>query len=273
MCSQWASEDNGRGGARYVRGLVAGDRHRLSRIRRAPGQDRRDTDVESVGNRMWVILAERDWAKWLGEEPTTEEELMGLLQPCLDKAFRLTRGRQICWTKIWLVSKTVGNVKNKGRNLIEPLALLVRLFQERRCPRKWLGDLLRWHLLRVSLDDFQSTSIELQYRVISTTHAVCVPELDAARFWIQGIQNDFLAVSPSGMRQRFMLNLKISCSTLDRNFSSCCSLVANGKAPSLSIGSFYSRRRLDDESWLRQEFLISLFSRGCFSQFCRGFNL
>jgi putative SOS response-associated peptidase YedK len=70
--------------------------------------------VGELHNRMPVILAERDWAKWLGEEPATEDELMTLLAPCPDEAL-----------KIWPVNKIVGNVKNKGRELIEPLALLV----------------------------------------------------------------------------------------------------------------------------------------------------
>lgn len=70
--------------------------------------------VGELHNRMPVILAENDWPKWLGEEPATEEELMALLKPCPDEAL-----------KIWPVNKAVGNVKNKGRGLIEPLALLV----------------------------------------------------------------------------------------------------------------------------------------------------
>ncbi len=70
--------------------------------------------VEELHDRMPVILAEGDWPKWLGEEPATEDELMALLKPCPDEAL-----------KIWPVNKMVGNVKNKGRELIEPLALLV----------------------------------------------------------------------------------------------------------------------------------------------------
>ncbi len=70
--------------------------------------------VGELHNRMPVILAERDWAKWLGEEPATEDELMTLLKPCPDEAL-----------KMWPVNKMVGNVKNKGRELIEPLALLI----------------------------------------------------------------------------------------------------------------------------------------------------
>jgi putative SOS response-associated peptidase YedK len=64
-------------------------------------------------NRMPVILAEADWPKWLGEEPATEDELLALLKPCPEEEL-----------KIWPVNKMVGNVKNKGRELIEPLALL-----------------------------------------------------------------------------------------------------------------------------------------------------
>jgi putative SOS response-associated peptidase YedK len=63
---------------------------------------------------MPVILAASDWPKLLGEEPATEDELTAMLKPCPDEAL-----------KIWPVNKMVGNVKNKGRELIEPLALLV----------------------------------------------------------------------------------------------------------------------------------------------------
>jgi putative SOS response-associated peptidase YedK len=66
-------------------------------------------------DRMPVILAESDWRKWLGEEPATEDELIAMLKPCPDEAL-----------KIWPVDKRVGNVKNKGRDLIEPLVLLVQ---------------------------------------------------------------------------------------------------------------------------------------------------
>ena len=31
-------------------------------------------------DRMPVILADYDWSKWLGEEPTTEEELLAMLK-------------------------------------------------------------------------------------------------------------------------------------------------------------------------------------------------
>jgi putative SOS response-associated peptidase YedK len=62
-------------------------------------------------DRMPVILLERDWAKWLGEEPATEQELVALLKPCSDDVL-----------KIWPVGKAVGNVKNTGPELALPLS-------------------------------------------------------------------------------------------------------------------------------------------------------
>lgn len=56
--------------------------------------------MAALHDRMPVI-AETDWPKWLGEEPATEEELLGLLKPCPDDAL-----------KMWPVEKAVGNVKN-----------------------------------------------------------------------------------------------------------------------------------------------------------------
>ena len=62
-------------------------------------------------DRMPVILDEADWPKWLGEEPATEDELYALLKPCPDAAL-----------KIWPVDNKVGNVRNKGRELIVPVS-------------------------------------------------------------------------------------------------------------------------------------------------------
>jgi putative SOS response-associated peptidase YedK len=62
-------------------------------------------------DRMPVILGENDWPKWLGEEPASEQELLGLLKPCPDEAL-----------KIWPVDKIVGNVRNNGPQLILPVA-------------------------------------------------------------------------------------------------------------------------------------------------------
>ena len=59
---------------------------------------------------MPVILAENDSQKWLGEEPTSEQELLGLLKPCPDQAL-----------KIWPVDKMVGNVRNNGPQLVLPV--------------------------------------------------------------------------------------------------------------------------------------------------------
>jgi putative SOS response-associated peptidase YedK len=66
--------------------------------------------MAEIHNRMPVILGESDWPKWLGEEPTTEQELLALLQPCPDE-----------WLKIWPVDNKVGNVRNAGPDLILPL--------------------------------------------------------------------------------------------------------------------------------------------------------
>jgi putative SOS response-associated peptidase YedK len=61
-------------------------------------------------DRMPVILADADWPKWLGEEPTSETELLQLLKPCRDEAL-----------KIWPVDKRVGNFRNKGAELNLPI--------------------------------------------------------------------------------------------------------------------------------------------------------
>ena len=47
---------------------------------------------------MPIILAENDSQKWLGEEPASEQELLGLLKPCPDQAL-----------KIWPVDQMIGN--------------------------------------------------------------------------------------------------------------------------------------------------------------------
>jgi putative SOS response-associated peptidase YedK len=65
--------------------------------------------MAEIHNRMPIILNERDWPKWLGEEPATELELLALLRPCPDE-----------WLKIWPVDNKVGNVRNTGRELMLP---------------------------------------------------------------------------------------------------------------------------------------------------------
>jgi putative SOS response-associated peptidase YedK len=68
--------------------------------------------MAEIHNRMPVILDEKDWAKWLGEEPAAEQELLGLLRQCPDE-----------WLKIWPVDNKVGNVRNTGAELKLPLEL------------------------------------------------------------------------------------------------------------------------------------------------------
>jgi putative SOS response-associated peptidase YedK len=62
--------------------------------------------MSNLHNRMPVILAEKDWARWLGEEPATNDELLAMLKPCDDSDL-----------KIWPVDKRVGNAENKGPEL------------------------------------------------------------------------------------------------------------------------------------------------------------
>jgi putative SOS response-associated peptidase YedK len=66
--------------------------------------------LEPIHDRMPVILGEEDWAIWLGEEPANENELLKVLKPFA--AERMTT---------WKVGKAVGNVKNQGAKLIEPV--------------------------------------------------------------------------------------------------------------------------------------------------------
>ena len=57
-----------------------------------------------------MILAEEDWAKWLGEEPATPEELKALLVPFKDEALTM-----------WAVNRQrIGNVRNKDREVALP---------------------------------------------------------------------------------------------------------------------------------------------------------
>jgi putative SOS response-associated peptidase YedK len=63
--------------------------------------------IGELHNRMPVILDEADWPKWLGEEAASEDKLLALLKACPDEVL-----------KIWRVSRTVGNVKNNGAQLL-----------------------------------------------------------------------------------------------------------------------------------------------------------
>jgi putative SOS response-associated peptidase YedK len=66
--------------------------------------------MAELHDRMPVILLPGDWPKWLGEEPATQEELLALLKSCPDDVL-----------KIWPVDKAVGNVRNKGAHLVQPV--------------------------------------------------------------------------------------------------------------------------------------------------------
>jgi putative SOS response-associated peptidase YedK len=66
--------------------------------------------VGELHDRMPVILAEADWPKWLGEEPTTGQKLLSLLRPCPEDAL-----------KIWPIDNKVGNVRDTGPQLIRPM--------------------------------------------------------------------------------------------------------------------------------------------------------
>ena len=69
--------------------------------------------IGTLPDRMPVILAEEDWAKWLGEEAATEEELKALLVPFKDDALAM-----------WPVNRQkIGNVRNKDREVAEPEAI------------------------------------------------------------------------------------------------------------------------------------------------------
>jgi len=66
--------------------------------------------LTELHNRMPVILAESNWPKWLGEVPASEDELLALLKPRPDEAL-----------KIWAVDRMVGNVRNKGPQVLMPI--------------------------------------------------------------------------------------------------------------------------------------------------------
>jgi putative SOS response-associated peptidase YedK len=69
--------------------------------------------IGKLHDRMPVILAERDWAKWLGEEPAGAEELKAFLVPYRDDALTM-----------WPVNRQkIGNVRTKDREVALPEAL------------------------------------------------------------------------------------------------------------------------------------------------------
>ena len=68
--------------------------------------------IKPLHDRMPVILAEADWAKWLGEQPATDAGLKALLRPYPSELMTL-----------WPVDRKVGNVRNDGPDLVRPVDL------------------------------------------------------------------------------------------------------------------------------------------------------
>jgi putative SOS response-associated peptidase YedK len=67
----------------------------------------------TLHDRTPVILAEEDWAKWLGEVPVTNDKLKALLAPFKDDALTM-----------WPVNRQrIGNVRNKDREVAAAEAL------------------------------------------------------------------------------------------------------------------------------------------------------
>jgi putative SOS response-associated peptidase YedK len=62
-------------------------------------------------DRMPVILAEQDWPPWLGETSAGEAELKALLRPYPSERM-----------KLWPVGRAVGNWRNDGPHLADPVA-------------------------------------------------------------------------------------------------------------------------------------------------------
>lgn len=63
--------------------------------------------MAELHDRMPCILAEADWSAWLGEVPVDPPDRLALLRPCPN-----------AWCDVWPVDNRVGNVRNKGREII-----------------------------------------------------------------------------------------------------------------------------------------------------------
>ena len=69
--------------------------------------------IGALHDRMPVILPEKHWAKWLGEEPATTAKLKAMLVPIDDDAL-----------KLWPVNRQkIGNVRNKEAEVALPEAV------------------------------------------------------------------------------------------------------------------------------------------------------
>jgi putative SOS response-associated peptidase YedK len=67
-----------------------------------------------IHDRMPVILDSDDWPAWLGEAPANDNQLKAMLKPYPSQ--RMT---------MWPVDRRVGNVKNEGPELAEPIASML----------------------------------------------------------------------------------------------------------------------------------------------------
>ena len=65
--------------------------------------------IRPIHNRMPVILAQDDWADWLG----TREDRKAIVTHATFPTERM---------ECWPVGRAVGNVRNEGAQLIEPIA-------------------------------------------------------------------------------------------------------------------------------------------------------
>jgi putative SOS response-associated peptidase YedK len=68
--------------------------------------------LSPLHDRMPVVLAEKDWPVWLGEEPAGEADLRMLLRPFPSGEMEL-----------WPVDRKVGNVRNNDASLSAPIIL------------------------------------------------------------------------------------------------------------------------------------------------------
>jgi len=66
-----------------------------------------NAEMAGLHTRMPVILEEEDWRTWLGEVP---RDPLALLRPAAEGVLR-----------VWPVSQAVGNVRNNGAALLEPI--------------------------------------------------------------------------------------------------------------------------------------------------------
>jgi putative SOS response-associated peptidase YedK len=82
---------------------------------RASGRELTATDANElcapIHDRMPVILDPADYAKWLGEQEASQEELLGLLRPAPAESI-----------EAFPVGAAVGSVKNNDPSLVKRVA-------------------------------------------------------------------------------------------------------------------------------------------------------